>query len=446
MIKSASSPFFFSGNKTFALCLLAALVLLLVQMYLNTGTLSGYAVTLGNPFVKEGYIVNYDYPHYECNYRSVMGENADEWKWGWVLRRQLFFVLAFPFFKIAGFYLGGLIAAFIITLVSFYFFIRFVYKNIGLRPAYVAMALLATYPGIMYWIGSPFAQVMIVPCCCWIYMIMWKMQETQSLTKHLLYLFAISILFTAYDLFAFFYPAILIIYFRQRQWKQMIFSLPIMIIPQALIVYWLEARGATELHTENSGLYLSILKSYLHIGDPAAMLTIMSEAPTTFFYNYFDSNFLFLPLAFLLLAGYGYAIKFKFNRIEGSVLLVALLIFLFNNLAPEYENGFPMRGEWIARIYQPLFIVMIMYIARLSAHTTDLKSMPAKLFAAILVLCVCFNLAINTGGVFNSTLTQNAWYRFYQHATYHTMTDNLKIFGIRPLGFPDKTAGSESQK
>lgn len=435
MINSAPSRFFFSGNRTFAISMLCALVLLLAEMYLNTGTLSAYAVTLENPFVREGYIVNFDYVHYECNYHFIMGEGVDAWGWGWVLRRELFYILAFPFFKMAGFYLGGLIAAFLITLLSFYSFIRFVYRNIGVWPAYVAMILLATYPGIMYWIGSPFAQVMIVPCCCWIYMIMWKMQETESLKKHLLYLSLISILFTAYDLFAFFYPAILLIYFRQREWKKIILSVPIMVIPQMLIVYWLKSSGATELKSENSGLYLSILQSYLHITNVSDWLSLMAEAPKTLFYNYFDSNFLFLPLCFLIAVSYGYATGFRLNRIEGSILLFALAIFLFNNLAPAYGGGFPMRGEWIARIYQPVFIAMVMYMVRLSARLADPKMLQAKLFAGILVLCAGFNLAINTGGVFKSTLTERAWARFYQHSPPHTMTENLVKFGVRPVGF-----------
>ncbi len=435
MMNSAPSRFFFSGNRTFIISLLCALVLLLVEMYLNTGTLSAYAVTLENPFVREGYIVNYDYAHYECNYHFIMGDSVDTWGWGWVLRRELFYVLAFPFFKVAGFYLGGLIAAFLITLVSFYFFIRFVYYNLGLWPAYVAMVLLATYPGIMYWIGSPFAQIMIVPCCCWIYIIMWKMQETQSLKKHLLYLSVISILFTAYDLFAFFYPAILLIYLRQYQWKKIILSLPVMIIPQVLIVYWLKSSGATELKTDNSGLYLSILQSYLHIHDVSAWMSLVAEAPKIFFYNYFDSNFLVLPFSFLVFVVYGYATRFRFNNIEGSILFFALVIFLFNNLAPSYESSFPMRGEWIARIYQPVFVVMIMYTVRLSARLADLKTTQAKLFAGVIVLCACLNLAINTGGVFKSAFTEMAWARFYQHSPPHSMTDNLIKFGIRPVGF-----------
>lgn len=423
-----------------------ALIFLLLQMYLNTGTLSAYAATLQNPFEMEGYIVNYDYVHYECNYHFIMGELVDEWGWGWVLRRELFFVLAYPLFKLYGFYMGGLLSAVIITLVSFYFFVRFIYKRMGVWPAYTGMALLATYPGIMYWIGSPFAQIMIVPCCCWLYIIMWYMGQTKSLLKHLAYLVLISILFTAYDLFIFFYPAILLIYLRKRQWMQMILSFPIMVIPQVAITYWLHARGAIELKTENSGLYMGIIQSYLHVGDISAWLKIIAEVPGILVHNYFDSNFLFLPLGFLILVVFGYFKKFSLNQIEGSILLMALLVFLFNNMAPAYELGASMRGVWIARIYQPVFIAMIMYLVRFSGTMADRKPLEIRFFAVIIALCVCFNLAINTGGVFKSRLTQWAWYRFYEHAPQETMLENVNRFGVRLVVFPHIGKGPVIQK
>lgn len=446
MIRPASSLFFFSGNKTFTVSAVCALLLLLVQMYLNTGTLSAYAVTLGNPFVREGYIVNYDYVHYECNYHFIMGDHVDTWGWGWVLRRELFYILSFPLFKLCGFYIGGLLSACIITLVSFYFFIRFVYTQIGIRAAYVALALLATYPGTMYWIGSPFAQVMIGPCCCWIYMIMWKMEETERLKKHVIYLSVISILFTAYDLFVFFYPAILLLYLRRRRWMTMLISLPVMLIPQMAIVYWLKARGVTEFHTENSGLYMGILQAYLHVDDLSAWLKILAEVPGILVQNFFDSGFLCLPIAFLIMVIMAYRIGFRLNRIEGSVLLFALLIFLFNNVAPPYTLDASLRGGWIARLYQPIFIVMIMYIARLAEYMKQGSALQTRVLVGVVAVCTCFNLVVNTGGVFKSRLTQRMWYRFYQHASPGTMMENLTKFGVRPLGFPEETAGPPVHK
>jgi hypothetical protein len=427
--------FFFSTNRNFALSIICALVILLVQMYVNTGTLSAYAVTLQNPFKMEGYIVNYDYAHYQCNYNFIIGESVDKWGTGWVLRRELFYIISFPFFKLFGFYIGGILSAFVITLTSFYFFIKFIYKNIGIQSAYVAMILLSTYPGIMYWIGSPFAQVMIVPCCCWVYVIMWKMSQTDKLKKHILYLSIISLMFTAYDLFVYFYPAILLIYLKHCQWKKVFVSLPIMIIPQILIILWLKSSGATTISSANSGLYFTITKSYFHITDFSSWLEILELVPKILFDNFLDSNFLFLPLLFLIAFILGLFKKFALNEIETSILFFVLMVFLFNNLAPWYEADFQMRGVWIARVYQPIFIVMLMYIVRFSALMADNKPLRANYFIGLIILCACLNLAINVGGIFGSKLTERAWYRFYQHSPPNTMTENLKKFGVRPIGF-----------
>jgi hypothetical protein len=427
--------FFFSTNRNFAISIICALVILLVQMYVNTGTLSAYAVTLQNPFKMEGYIVNYDYAHYQCNYNFIIGESVDKWGTGWVLRRELFYIISFPFFKLFGFYIGGILSAFVITLTSFYFFIKFIYKNIGIQSAYVAMILLSTYPGIMYWIGSPFAQVMIVPCCCWVYVIMWKMSQTDKLKKHILYLSIISLMFTAYDLFVYFYPAILLIYLKHCQWKKVFVSLPIMIIPQILIILWLKSSGATTISSANSGLYFTITKSYFHITDFSSWLEILELVPKILFDNFLDSNFLFLPLLFLIAFILGLFKKFALNEIETSILFFVLMVFLFNNLAPWYEADFQMRGVWIARVYQPIFIVMLMYIVRFSALMADNKPLRANYFIGLIILCACLNLAINVGGIFGSKLTERAWYRFYQHSPPNTMTENLKKFGVRPIGF-----------
>ena len=431
--------FFFSGNKPFAIALVAALLFLLLQMYFNTGTLSGYAVTLQNPHVTEGYIVNYDYTHYQCNYNFVMDQPAETWYGGWVLRRQLFYVLAFPLLKLFGLYNGGTIAAFILTLIGFYTFIKFVYKTIGIKQAYVAMALLASYSGIMYWIGSPFAQVMIVPCCCWLYMLMWKMNDTNKLSHHVLYLSVISILFTAYDLFIFFYPAILLIYLSKREWIKMILSLPIMLIPQTVIVFLLKHGGAGEIKNENSGLYLTIIKSYLNPGDVQSWINMLIEVPKTLLSNFLDANFWFLPILFLIIVTWGIFKKVRFNNIEASILITALVVFLFNNMAPEYTAGFLMRGEWIARIYQPIFIVLIMYIIRFSTHIFNATKIQKSVFILLIISCFIGSVILNFGVCLKSNLTQWAWYRFYQHAPPNTMQTNLKKFGARPIGFPDHT-------
>lgn len=438
-LNNSKSRFFFFGNKPFFLSLIAAFLFLIIQMYLNTGTLSGYAVTLENPYVTEGYIVNYDYTHYQCNFNFITGKPSETWNAGWVLRRELFYVLAFPFLKVFGLYTGGTIAAFIITLIACYSLIQFTYKNIGVFQAYVAMVMLSSYSGIMYWIGSPFAQVMIVPCCCWIYIIMWKMSKTNNLYAHLGYLSIISILFTAYDLFIFFYPALILIYLKQREWKKIGLSIPIMIIPQAIIIILLKIGGATEIKNDNSGLYLTIIKSYFNFVDFEQWYGILINVPKILVTNFLDANFWFLPILFLIITIWGIFKKVWFNTIESTILISALIVFLFNNMAPMYNDSVQMRGEWIARIYQPIFIVLIMYIVRFSGEIFKATKTQRYIFITLISCCCLGGVILNLGVSLKSNLSQWAWHRFYQHSEPATMQKNLIKFGVRPIGFPDYT-------
>ena len=104
-------------------------------------------------------------------------------------------------------------------------------------------------------------------------------------------------------------------------------------------------------------------------------------------------------------------------------------------MAPYEMGDTQLRGEWIARIYQPIFIVMLMYIVRFSSQVLQEKLVQRNYIIGLITVCVGFNFAINMGGVFGSKLTQRAWYRFYMHAPQNTMTENLKKYGARPVGF-----------
>ena len=434
-IKYIRNQLFFSGNNFFQFLFIISILFLISEMYLNTGTLSAYAVTLENPMVIDGHIVNYDYVHHECNYNFIIGSDPETWSNGWVLRRELFFIVAFPFFKLFGFYFGGIIAAFSITIFSYFVFIKFIFKTFGIQQAYVGMALFVAYPGIMYWIGSPFAQTMIVPCSCLIYILMWKINESLILKKQLMYLSIIAILFTAYDLFVFFYPAILLIFFTKRQWIALFCSLPIMLLPQILIVFWLKAKGVDQLNDRNSGVYAIIINSYIHPGDLAIWWNSIKQVPNILIHNFINSNFLFLPSLFLILTPWAFVKKFQMNRIEIFVLLSALLVFLFNNLAPPYTAEFSMQGKWIARIYQPIFVILIMFIVRFSVVAFNSSKISKRIFISLICLCFIGNSIINFGGCFKSRFTQWAWFSFYQHSFPSTMINNLNKYGAKPIGF-----------
>jgi hypothetical protein len=110
------------------------------------------------------------------------------------------------------------------------------------------------------------------------------------------------------------------------------------------------------------------------------------------------------------------------------VLTAALALFLFNNAAPPYY-GWQMRGEWIARIYQPVFVVFLMAIGR------ALQLLPqSRALRACIVAAVIGNAAIVLGPVTLTPFGPWAYLRFYQHAPATFMLENLRFYGRRPLG------------
>ncbi len=419
----------------------ACFFVLLLQMYLNTGTLSAYAATLDKPALYNGYYVNYDWPQYVANYNFIRGEDHSVWENGLVLRRILLYVIGFPFLKIFGFYAGSLITIVLTLLTTFFFFFRFVEREFGEFACKVAMLLLGSYSGIMYWIGSPFVQNLVVPLSLIVYMLLYQLHK-KSLYKKTFYLTVIGVLFTGYDLLPLFAPGILlyITLHKSIELKQKLWLLPITIVtfllPQLLIKLWLTARGANT-NTGNEEAYKVIITAYTHIlNDLPAWYIRIKNVPETLLHCFFRSNFYVLPLLFIFSWFIGrWYLSFKLNLLERCLLLSVLFLFLFNNIAPPYEGEWQMWGDWLARLYQAVFVVYLLYIIRLAEHIYKIKKM-LLFFNIIMFLAVLTNVLINTGGLYASSLSNFVYSNFYLHGSPNSYSKNIIYYGARPLGFP----------
>jgi hypothetical protein len=426
-----------SLNKWFLFCML----LMLGQMYLNTGTLSGYAATLDKPALYNGYYVNYDWPQYVFNYNFMMGKSALTWQGGAVLRRELLFIIGYPFYKMFGFYAGGMITIVLTLISTLFFFFRFVEKRFGENATKVAMVLLCTYTGIMYWIGSPFVHNLIVPICLWIYMLMTMMRE-RGFRFNIAAVCIIGILFTGYDLIALFGPAILIFILFHRKFspgKRVLLELVAVaafIIPQLLIKWWLLAQGG-HMTQGNDNSFSIIMNAYLNFFNEVDLwIQRVKLMPDTLVHSFFFSNFFVLPILFGVCWLFGRLVfKFRLNLVERCILFNIILLFIFNNAAPPYEGEWQMWGGWLARLYQSVFIVYLMFIIRLSAFIYSQYRFRI-LHTGIIGLAVTFNLVINLGGFFASPLTSYVYACFYIHGSGDSMVKNIKYYGARPLGFP----------
>ncbi len=436
------SKYFHFKSHTLKPWLWGCFIALLLQMYLNTGTLSGYAATMTRPTVYGGYYVNYDWPQYVANYKFIKGADHTEWEKGVVLRRQLMYVVGYPFFLVSGFFIGSMLTILASIFFALFFFFRFIEKEFGEVAAKVSMVLLCTYTGIMYWIGSPFVQNMIVPLCLGVYALMYKMQKG-TFKENIIYLFLIGILFTGYDVLPLLGPGVMLFVFFNKNFpfRKRIGLIAIagvaFIIPPLLIHFWLIARGAN-LNLGNDDTYKIIINAYLNIFNQIPTWWMRVKlVPETLFNCFFYSNFFALPILFLACWIPGrWILKFKLNLIECSLLVSILILFLFNNMAPPYQGEWQMWGDWIARIYQAVFIVFLMYIVRFSAFVFESKRYTWA-FSILLFLTVIFNLVVNTGGLYASPLSSFIYGNFYSHGALNRYTLNIKYYGARPLGFPE---------
>ena len=125
---------------------------------------------------------------------------------------------------------------------------------------------------------------------------------------------------------------------------------------------------------------------------------------------------------------------------EVALLLITVGLFLFNNLAPDYAgSGWVMRGTWIARLYQPVFPALVVFIARWWQTLPPLEGNRRALIWAVVGCVAAGNALIVFGPVLNNPLqvSEHAFYRFYNHTDSHWIyTTHLKDYGRRPLGCP----------
>jgi hypothetical protein len=414
----------------------AATFMLVLQMWLNSGNMSVYAACLTKPHIMKGYITNYDDTLYEMNYKMIRGVTPkEEWKYGLTLRRVGLFIVGYPFFRAFGFYWGGELTCFLLTIFTFLYLIHFVKKKYGSSAAYAAMLLAGSYTGIMYWIGSPFAQNTIFPICVFVYILMMKLETTTVLKKALGIWFLIGVLFTGYDLFIMFIPAIFFFYCFRKQWLWAVLSAIVIFLPQVIVELALQTYGAL-FHNANKDLYTVILQSVTDNFSVADLLLHIKQLPGIFIENLFNAGFFILPGLFLIIyipARIFY--KFQLNIVEVSIFLGVFWLFLFLNLVPSYDSIWQLRGVNIARIYQPVFIPMLMYLVRFASYIYETNKKVSMVYFVLLFLAFGTCVWLNLGGWYHNEYTQSMYYNFYRNSIDDAYFRNIEIYGKKPLGF-----------
>jgi hypothetical protein len=423
-----------------ALWLSAACLLLALGAWANTGTLAPYGATLDKPYVSEPckYLLNIDHFHFQATFLMLDGAPRDQWEFSVVLRRILYPLLAYPFMKVWGFIGGGLIANVLLAAGSLALFWHALRRRLGTAPPPALLALLATYPGWFYWAGTPYSYAIIVPASLVCLVILWRVEELTTWRQALLAGLALGVLFTGYDLLPFFGAAAVLLLLWRRLWASCAVLAAAMLLPTVATSVLLWKVFRVPFRNSNTEAYFNVLKSYMSPVDLHAWWGLLWNVPEAALSNALYSNFLFLPLLVLLalLASRRLPRDWRVLRpAEISLLIAAVLLFLFNNLAPPYQ-GWPLRGAWVARLYQPTFAVLIAIVAYLFARAALLSRPLRSGMWTALGLTVALQAWTVFAPVLGSTrLTGFLFHRFYQHAPERCYAENLKRYGARPVGF-----------
>jgi hypothetical protein len=193
------------------------------------------------------------------------------------------------------------------------------------------------------------------------------------------------------------------------------------------------------LQNGNSNIFVTVFEVYSRSAGFSWWWWQFVHLPSNGGEIFFASNFIFIPALFLFaLAVNPLTSQVKFKAPEVALLVVGFLLFLFLNLAPSGVGGWEMRGTWIARLYQPVFPALVLYIARWWQDLPKLTRPWSVLIGAAIGAASLGNAFIVFGPILGDPggLSGSAFYRFYDHTDAHFLYEaNLKRLGRRPLGF-----------
>jgi hypothetical protein len=422
--------------------LAGACLLLTLGIWVNTGTLAPLGATLEKPLVWEpcGYLLNIDHFHYKASFLMLDGAPREQWEFSVALRRILYFVVAYPFMKALGFGAGGLVTNVLISCASLVAFWLALQRRFGGAASPAVLWLLATYPGWFYWAGTPYSYAAIVPASLLAMTLLWRLERVDRWPAALAVGLGLGVLFTAYDLLPLFGVAALGLLLWRRRWAAAAALAVAQLLPPLLVNVILARGFGVPFRNSNTEAYWRILGAWLPPYEGERWAALLAQLPRIAVDSFLFSNFLFLPLLFVvaLLVGRGRGRDSEVPLLglaERWLLLMGALLFLFNNAVPPYP-GWQLRGLWIARLYQPVLPALIAAIAAASARAPRLPARGRWVLATAVALTLALDGWVVFAPVLGSPgLTGWVYFHFYRHAKRPVYTENLRRYGVRPVGF-----------
>lgn len=422
------------SNRRFWLLIVGATAAIMLGCWLCSGTLAPYGT---NDYGPCHYRVNVDHPHFRAVYDMLDGRPSADWDYSVVLRRILHPLLAFPLMKAFGFDLGGILFNVLshgAALVCLALAIR---RYFDAHAAVLVSWLLASYPGYAYWAGVPYSYAFIVPgsIACAIALLWWN--DRPALGRSAITACVVGLVGCGYDLMPFFGGALLLMILLQRRWVDLVVAIVVLALWALFIARGLPAIFGFSASNTNTAIYGAIVDSYLHTPQHLdGWGSLMLDVPHVFVSNFLFSGMIFFPL--LLVWSIALHLRWRIRPVIGRVALCILLstlaVFLFLNLAPPYHDAWPLRGTWIARLYQPWFVVVLVVVAGTSVVLRRTQRYRLWFWSVVLV-AMLDALAIVGPYVRFNTLYVIANQNFYQHPMHHKNSTWLRRLGVRPYGF-----------
>jgi hypothetical protein len=421
--------------------LLGATLVFILGIYCNTGSLAPYAIT-SSPTVdpSTGYAYNQDHPHFRVLFDFVDGKDRKVWDKAQFLRRILYPVLAWPLMKLLGFEPGGVLTSFILNAAGFVAALILLRRWVGERAAIFSGWLLALYPAAAYWGGLPYTHALIFPSCLFLMLGLMRLSTARDAWSLAAVSLAMGVVYLGYDLGLLYIPAAVIVLCWRRRPLAAAASAIIQAAPIAIWMGVLTWVLHQPLQNRNSSIFSSVFSVYVDRMGLAWWWQRVVHLPDYGFDIFFASNFIFIPALFLVVLVLNpLTSRIGFRITEVALLASGLALYLFLNLAPNDASTWPMRGTWIARIYQPIFPALVLYMARWWQDLPPLSRPWRILVVLVLAATSLGNALVLFGPILDDPggISKFAFYQFYDHTAAHFLyAANRAALGRRPIGFP----------
>ena len=419
--------------------IICALIALFFTIWLSSGTLSPYAASSEYPLVDEetGYLFNSDHPHFMGVYAYLAGTDRANWEKTMYLRRVLYPAMALPFIEIFGLHAGALIINFLVNAIGLTLFAHFLKSRFGEGVGLIGAWILAVFPGTAYWGSLPYPQTSIIPVTIIGFVLMYRVNEEESFLRTMTMVILLGVAMLAYDLVTYFGPVLMGVLFLRRKWLWMPPAAVAILLPGVLLMLFQRFVHDVSPVNINTEIYGAIINAYLDPQDITTWKWYLRIAPLVLVHNFFASCMILVPVAFVCcVLGMAVQKRMYITRVEVLFFLAAFALWSFSNLAPPYDYWYrEMRSFWLARVFVPMTVPMVIVVARTLDHWREEGAANQTIANVLAVLVIGGHVMITFSGIARLPIADRVYYEFYRHSKTPVYSSTLDKVGRYPVGF-----------